>query len=203
MNELQRAVLRIQLWPIRRYREIEGWLSDREAQILYRTARRLPAASRVLEIGSWKGKSTYCIASGLRDGIIYALDPFDGSDVPKHLAGAMPLLDQFKHNLGRGLMERVEIKRGRSADFAGTFQNLDFVFIDGDHSIAACRYDYETYGPAVKQGGWLAFHDYRPNQELGAAWVVDQLVKPSGEWEWQGNFDSVALFRRTAPATRH
>jgi predicted O-methyltransferase YrrM len=36
---------------------------------------------------------------------------------------------------------------------------LDFLFIDGDHSEAGVRRDWEMYSPLVRPGGMAAFHD--------------------------------------------
>jgi len=38
-------------------------------------------------------------------------------------------------------------------------QPLDYLFIDGDHSYAGVKSDFETYGPMVQKGGVIAFHD--------------------------------------------
>jgi len=37
----------------------------------------------------------------------------------------------------------------------------DFLFIDGGHSEANARSDYEMYSPLVRKGGIVAFHDIR------------------------------------------
>jgi predicted O-methyltransferase YrrM len=36
---------------------------------------------------------------------------------------------------------------------------LDFLFIDGDHTYDGVKRDYEMYGPLVRKGGLIAFHD--------------------------------------------
>jgi predicted O-methyltransferase YrrM len=36
---------------------------------------------------------------------------------------------------------------------------LDFLFIDGDHSLRACHTDYAYYIQMVRHGGVIAFHD--------------------------------------------
>lgn len=36
---------------------------------------------------------------------------------------------------------------------------LDFLFIDGDHTEAGATLDFEMYGPLVRPGGVIAFHD--------------------------------------------
>jgi predicted O-methyltransferase YrrM len=42
-------------------------------------------------------------------------------------------------------------------------QRLDFLFIDGDHSLAGVSSDFETYAPFVRHGGIVAFHDIVPD----------------------------------------
>jgi predicted O-methyltransferase YrrM len=38
-------------------------------------------------------------------------------------------------------------------------KKLDFLFIDGDHSYEGVKRDFEIYGPLVRKGGIIAFHD--------------------------------------------
>jgi predicted O-methyltransferase YrrM len=38
-------------------------------------------------------------------------------------------------------------------------QELDYLFIDGDHAYEGVKCDFETYGPMVRKGGLIAFHD--------------------------------------------
>lgn len=49
------------------------------------------------------------------------------------------------------------------------FENklIDFLFIDGDHSYNGVKFDYTTYGPLVRRGGIIAFHDIGENEEGG------------------------------------
>ena len=46
-------------------------------------------------------------------------------------------------------------------------QEIDFLFIDGDHSYAGVKKDYEMYSPLVRSGGIVAFHDIGKNEEGG------------------------------------
>ncbi len=43
---------------------------------------------------------------------------------------------------------------------------VDFLFIDGDHTEAGVRQDYEDYSPLVRPGGLIAFHDIVDDQPL-------------------------------------
>lgn len=38
-------------------------------------------------------------------------------------------------------------------------QPLDYLFIDGDHRYEGVKSDFEMYGPMVRKGGMIAFHD--------------------------------------------
>jgi hypothetical protein len=43
---------------------------------------------------------------------------------------------------------------------------LDFLLIDGDHTYDGVRRDFEDYGPLVRPGGLIAFHDIAQPGEL-------------------------------------
>ena len=40
---------------------------------------------------------------------------------------------------------------------------LDFLFVDGDHSYAGVKKDFEMFSPLVRAGGAIAFHDIVPD----------------------------------------
>jgi len=42
-------------------------------------------------------------------------------------------------------------------------RNVDFLFIDGDHSYEGVKKDFEMYSPLVRKGGIIAFHDIIPD----------------------------------------
>lgn len=44
---------------------------------------------------------------------------------------------------------------------------IDFLFIDGNHMYSAVKKDYEMYGPLVRKGGIIAFHDIGIKEEGG------------------------------------
>lgn len=186
---------------IQNYKKIDGWLSQSEATGLYLMARGLPQAAVIVEIGSWQGKSTFCLAKGLRSGKIYAIDPFnadagfdvESSQVYTTLKGARDLLDIFNDNMKNfNAGKNIVVKKGYSEQFANDFDLIDFLFIDGDHSIAGCKKDYQLYSGKVRKGGFIAFHDYYPDRpELGPTYVINELVKKSDEFIFYKQFDSL------------
>lgn len=202
LNILRRRFI---LQRIKAYKNIEGWLTEYEAQSLYQMARRLRNVnSTIVEIGSWKGKSTYCLAKGLRSGTVYAIDPFDGSGEPgsfelyQQSKGTTPLLDQFTRSMTeRGVIHKIRTLVGPSERFAGQITSIDLLFIDGDHSMEACSRDFENYAPSLASGGFLLFHDFDPQRpQLGPTWVIQNKVVPSSRYEFIGLFDSLWVCRK-------
>jgi predicted O-methyltransferase YrrM len=52
-------------------------------------------------------------------------------------------------------------------------ERLDFLFIDGDHTYDGVKQDFEMYGPLVRPGGVIAFHDILEHPpELGCEVVT-------------------------------
>ena len=167
---------------IRRHRSIDGFLSSGEGALLFRLANRLRAGAVVVEIGSWKGKSTWCLARGLRSGRLHVIDPFDASGEPgsrevyAQTRGERPLREQFEANLAR-LAAKLVVHQAFSYEIAASFDSIDLLWIDGDHSRAAVEFDFINYAPRIRAGGILAFHDYYPDQpDFGVTWVIENLV---------------------------
>lgn len=191
-------------YVIRAYADIEGYLSAREAAALYKYAAKAPGGGTILEIGSWKGKSTYCLARGLRSGRVLAIDPFDASgeagsaELYAAEAGESPLQQQFERTMRRlGVAERIEILRGYSRDFAEAVPPLHLLFIDGDHSVDGCLFDYTAFSPSLRRGGYLLFHDFYPDRpDLGPTWVVNNRVTTSGAFTCEAVIDSLWIGRR-------
>ena len=181
------------------YGQIEGFLSPYEAVSLYRLASKLGQESTIVEIGSWKGKSTYCLARGLRSGHVIAIDPFDAAgeqgshEIYITNRGAGPLLEQFTQRMtSLGVADKIDVLQGYSTQFVGHIPHIDLLFIDGDHSIDGCGFDFFNYSPALASGGYIAFHDYDPRRkDLGPTWVIEQKLMPSGLFRPIGVYDSL------------
>ncbi|MBC7851046.1 MAG: class I SAM-dependent methyltransferase [Chitinophagaceae bacterium] len=198
---LQRLMQKISLRKISKVHDIDGWLSNNEALGLYSVAGKLNENAVVVEIGSWQGKSTYCIARGLKSGQVFAIDPFNaagGGDTEseeqyKEKKGSKDLLKSFIHNMeSRNVMDKIVVKKGYSYEFPHDFEKIDFLFIDGDHSIEGCKSDFELFSPRIVPGGYIAFHDfYEKRDELGSTWVIKNLVLPSPHYKFYRLFDSL------------
>jgi predicted O-methyltransferase YrrM len=133
--------------------DVPGWLTDEEGEALYELARRCTGRGVIVEIGSWKGKSTICLGLGSRAGgsvRIFAVDPH-----------ADYRFGDFKANVERaGIADLVTPMPSLSQDAAQGFDEpIELLFVDGSHVEADVRTDFDQWVPKVVDGGWVAFHD--------------------------------------------
>lgn len=56
-------------------------------------------------------------------------------------------------------------------------QEIDILFIDGDHSYQAVINDFMLYEGLVKKGGYIIFDDYRDEGCPGTKIAVDEIVE--------------------------
>jgi len=58
-------------------------------------------------------------------------------------------------------------------------RTVDFLFIDGEHTYEAVKQDYLNYGPMVRPGGIIAFHDtVHIETNINRFW--EELLKENG-----------------------
>ena len=133
--------------------DVPGWLTDEEGEALYELARSCTGKGVIVEIGSWKGKSTVCLGVGSQDGEavpVYAIDPH-----------ADYRFGDFKTNVERArIAELVRPIAALSQPAADDFvEPIELLFVDGSHEYDLVLEDFEKWVPKVVDGGWVAFHD--------------------------------------------
>lgn len=150
-----------------------------------------PAPASVLEIGTARGGTLFCwCALAAPDATIISLDLPGGI----HGGGYPP----WKLNLYRrfaGDKQKIHLLRGDSHNQAMLEEvkkilppgGLDFLFIDGDHTLPGVRSDYEMYSPLVKPGGAIIFHDiavHRPEFDCHVDELWNQIKQGRKYWEF-------------------
>ena len=146
-------------------RDTPGYLAEREAKFLMLAAVAAPARGAILEIGSFKGRSTVglgLIVKRYGGGSIVAVDPFTApSSTDPELTGQSSTFEDFQANLRRaGVTDVVEPHRMFSRELAaGWSRPLRLLWIDGDHTYEGAMEDIRLFKPFLADGGILAMHD--------------------------------------------
>jgi hypothetical protein len=132
-------------------------LNASDINSLERIVKRLPRGAVCVEIGSYLGASTIVIASNLGcTSKLYCVDTWMNDAMSE---GPRDTYREFLQNTAV-LSERITAVRSTSAAAASEFSaEIDFLFLDGDHSYDGCKADVEAWLPKVKAGGIVAFHD--------------------------------------------
>jgi hypothetical protein len=166
-----------------------GWLTEAEGAELA----RLAEGKDVLEVGSYCGRSTICLAQTART--VAAVDTFDGRGTAQ--GGETRRL--FERNLKRyGVEAKVTAHVGESATVLRHLPPIyDLVFIDGSHDKESVATDAALATACLRPGGLLAFHDYGGN-DFGVTDAVDEFV--GGGAEILGRVGTLAVVRPPAAA---
>src|ERR1051325_188661 len=143
---------------------VDGWLHPKEARLLYRLASECKGRGAIVEIGSWKGKSTICLARGSLAGgkaKINAIDPHTGSPEHSKQFGEVWTFDEFRRNIeNAGMTEQVTPHVDFSDAVAKKFNEpVELIFIDGLHEYEGVKTDFDSWFPKVIEHGTIAFHD--------------------------------------------
>jgi predicted O-methyltransferase YrrM len=148
---------------------------------------------RVLEIGTSAGGTLLLFSRvAAPDALLVSIDLQIGGGYNRLRSGLYQSFARGEQRivLIRGDSHREATRRRLAAALAG--ERLDFLFIDGDHSAAGVRQDFEDYAPFVRPGGIIALHDIRADEEglggevyrvwpeLAARFEGEELVDESG-----------------------
>jgi len=131
----------------------------------------------VLEIGTFRGGTLFihCRLATPQATLI-------SIDLPGSLFGKIwrwlhtPIFNRFTQNGQTLHLLREDSHRKETLAMVSKFLNgrqLDLLFVDGDHSYAGIRADFEMYAPFVRPGGLVAFHDIAlqpPPTEVARFW---------------------------------
>lgn len=87
--------------------------------------------------------------------------------------------------------------KGISSQFVGKLDAIDFLFIDGDHSVEGCDFDFTNYAPYLKKYGYVALHDYdEKRNELEPTWVIKNKLLLADNFKFAQQYDSLWIAQK-------
>ena len=173
--------------------QVDGWLGRREGPYLYSLAKIGSQLGVVVEIGSWKGKSTIWLAKGCEAVLgakVCAIDPHGGGSEKEfrqniRLAGVEPFL--------------IPIVKTSMEAVKGWDQPIGLLWIDGDHSYESVRNDFFCWEPYVVERGMIALHDTYSWE--GVRRVVDEEILKLDRFRVLGQMDSILVVQKIRSLT--
>ncbi|OGJ56137.1 hypothetical protein A2706_02340 [Candidatus Peribacteria bacterium RIFCSPHIGHO2_01_FULL_51_35] len=172
---------------------IEGWLNPEDAWKLYEMA--YFANGPILEIGTYRGKSTTVLALGIRaSGRKTRLITIDRDSAS--VSAAENAVRLFAGNVD------LQAIKGESTDILRSLNEyFTFVFVDADHSANGAREDLQVVDPLLLPGGFLLLHDLfderNEREEIKEYGVPEGVFEALGEeYLFYGRFGCTGLFRK-------
>ncbi len=165
---------------------IPGWMAYKEQLFLFTTARRMES---VIELGSWKGKSTHAICSSGCPKVL-AIDTWKGSafEPEAHAEAASgSVFEEFKNNTKQFKnLKWIQGDINDCVEMVGD-QSVDMIFIDAGHTYEEVKNDIRKWKSKARI--LLCGHDYgygwpgviqAVSEELGGPDFVEYTIW--GKW---------------------
>jgi predicted O-methyltransferase YrrM len=157
----------------------EGMIGLDEAIFLYHLARQVMRGC-IVEVGSYRGRSTVFLARGSIDGKmapVYAIDP--QRDFVGVLGGVFGPKDRelfYKAMLDHKCSEIVRLVNLSSEMISGAWTDkIALLWIDGDHSYSGVKRDFECWRPHLLPEAIVVFDD-ATDPTLGPRLFIDELT---------------------------
>ena len=190
------------LFSLIRVGELGNLTSFIETNFLYRCAQDGYGSGSIVEIGSFKGRMTICLALGSqlkRREKVYAIDPLVDDKIRS----------QFVKNINKAKVDDYIIplfKKSEEAvrDFDSPIRLL---FIDGCHEYEEVKKDILLWKKHLIEGGIIAMHDYLPenypNFLAGVNKAVNECIINSDEFIVEGCIDSILFASKKRSKNKH
>lgn len=160
LNSLPAPYNTAHLMPFR----LDGWFDGQNEGMLNHIipARRVKI---VIEVGSWMGLSTHCLAKLIQDdGKVYAVDTFEGTPGEFHPKETLDTLyDQFLSNVIHAKLTHKIVPIKMESTLAAQSLEIpqaDLVYLDATHEYNDVLADLRAWYPYVKGHGTLCGDDW-------------------------------------------
>ena len=181
-------------------RDVNGWMTHDQARRLWDRARELNVGQRIVEIGSFQGRSTVVLSSAASEGVeVVAIDPHGGNDRgPQEIDGFVEEAESdhqiFLANLvNAGVSSRVtHLRKFSDAALPDVPGAVDLLYVDGAHRLVPASNDIKQWGAKVVDGGHLLVHD--SFSSIGVTLALSVTTFWSAQWTYEGRSQSMTQF---------
>jgi predicted O-methyltransferase YrrM len=175
-------------------------LTEDEVDFLYRLGQINHCPGVIVEIGSFKGKSTVALARGAaatHQAKVYAIDPHRIQPEEGYLENTQAA---FLANIKNGGVENQVVPMIMTSEAAakGWDKPVRLLWIDGDHRYEPSKLDFNLWEPYVVEGGIIAMHD--TIRKPGPKRVLWEKVFRSGCFQEIAIVDNITAMRKVEKA---
>ncbi len=177
--------------------DVAGFLNPMEAGLLRDLAAAAPKGGTIVELGSYRGKSTVALALGaqLSGATVWAIDPHESYHQGDTDFGPLDNSAFLQNIVAAGVTDVVRVINLSAGDVSEIWgEVIHLLFLDANHEYQHVRWDFLAWSYHVHPEGLIAMHDTGGNWP-GVTQFVNELLA-AGEWEKIAMADSTSVFRR-------
>lgn len=187
----------------------KGQISPMECKMLYGLAKDCwTGAGDIVEIGSLYGKSTVCLARGMRDnaatekpGRLHAFDKWTADDENAYMLGQLPkgFKGSFRHFFDDNTQEVaqwIDAHEGDVADIEWCGRPIEILFIDCSVSKEFHEMLFRKFFPSLVDGAILIHQDFFLYRSY---YLPLMMAKLSPYFDELGNMDTSMMYQQKAP----
>ena len=164
-------------------------LSDLKHRVMPRPFERLALSEMKdvvgVEIGVFEGDHALSLLENLDIKKLYLVDPYvmydDNLEATEHYGKDLPTINDAKtvayNKLKKYKDKIIWIEEFSDKATKSIPDNLDFVYIDGNHQEEYVRLDIESYFDKIRKGGVVGGHDFYNGYERAHDGVVMAVTK--------------------------
>jgi predicted O-methyltransferase YrrM len=180
---------------------LPGMLTPAEVDCLFHLGQFNQRQGVIVEIGSWKGKSTVALARGSAKKThekIYAIDPHSILPEERYFEDTK---SEFLANVARAGIEDGVVPMIMTSQEAAKGWNrpIRLLWIDGDHRYEPAKLDFTLWEAFLVEGGILALHDTIRKQ--GPKRVLWENVFRSSRFQEIAIVDNITAVRKVTRAS--
>lgn len=166
----------------------------------------LPLYPKILEVGTFLGKSAAHMADARPDAEIITLDTFFGGQWEYENIKHIDYYQGYLNNYFNGKMwdetivtqylahwDNIEVVNCAFPEEWDDTSQYDLIFEDGDHGYNNTKNSFPKCIELLKPGGYLVCHDFNLD---GVRKSIEEFVEPHPEMEYHSKYKSLTVWRK-------
>lgn len=174
---------------------VPGFLSLPEAELLYRLALEVPKDGRIVEVGSYQGRSTIALALGAKEvgAMVWSIDhhpAYEEGDTSYGMSDNQAYYANIAHYEVGDVVKTLNMPSDQA--WITWTEEIDLLWIDGSHAYEDVKRDWYLW---AGHADVVAMHDTANNYYPGVTKLVAEIIA-GGEWEVSEVVDATTVFKR-------